>query len=892
MSICTLSQSETVNKISCGVCLLDVQRKDARSCTDLASASTHLCDFGICAECAWRGWSENSLSTPTDALLACPACSGEWRVGAFVELARRISPSALKCPKMESSIEEAVESGKASRVECAMACMINAQIASRCEQAIKSAQATEAELAAARFLRVMREIIHIARVLSAEADAQSNDFITANAGDALFLALPPQNVPETAAPLPSATRFGAFLAADEDAPPYAHLQTALIAPLVAIAAVEFRADKKSEFQPFPRTFEIGPQSDESNETRAARSMEMTSRMFHGDLARDATAQNSAVRAKWLKQRKDAICKAFSTKTSYAASMISNASELEKILCEAFLPDLAELPRIGKDQTLRVLVAPGQPLANAQIVAFKAPRDVGPYVAEDCFSKNSEAFYSEGGQMPPFAYAKFMTESDQTPPFFALSKFSKRAFQKDKNIVPAANDRAVQFACMIARCNGRVSLASSNIHFYPQCGVCSAPHCANCHEAIVVAPLIKNLVLPEAQKHKCNEDTLASMRTIANIARPCPGCLVQTERQSGCDYMSCTQCHTSWYYSTGQKVSYSYATPRATVRSRNISLRKVPKRVSFKNFVLNKRCGPNWNAPGRLPLSESANDGFTNEDHWDLVLRQARLEAKARLERGAADDWWLEWLADVAAREADAAKFVDAPNKVGDIYMLAAKVGGRQMLLELVNMFTVGFAILQNRILKHSHDLEESFWSRTAFVHHLAGILPLSFLIERASAWHRRVLALQCAYVAMSAFADDLHRLMQCEAPALLVALGTEKIMSARLEDLPGFGELVSKANREFDSLVRTFRFTFLPSARNPNFTAPCFLSDAQRPLVEKATDETCSALAWKSIFSLAESSIDELCGTTHVWSLKNQHGEDAQRPATGAGQNAVHIRSI
>lgn len=88
------------------------------------------------------------------------------------------------------------------------------------------------------------------------------------------------------------------------------------------------------------------------------------------------------------------------------------------------------------------------------------------------------------------------------------------------------------ACPTTGCNGFLNEEFS-------CGLCKTDVCKSCHEI-------------NTDDHKCNEDTVASVKALKAEARPCPSCSTLISKIDGCDQMWCTQCKTTFSWRTGQK----------------------------------------------------------------------------------------------------------------------------------------------------------------------------------------------------------------------------------------------------------------------------------------------------------------------------------------------------
>jgi len=71
-----------------------------------------------------------------------------------------------------------------------------------------------------------------------------------------------------------------------------------------------------------------------------------------------------------------------------------------------------------------------------------------------------------------------------------------------------------------------------------CGVCDTVVCKKCLE-------IKD------DEHKCDPNTLETVKALKKETRNCPKCQTLIYKISGCDQMYCTQCHTPFSWTTGE-----------------------------------------------------------------------------------------------------------------------------------------------------------------------------------------------------------------------------------------------------------------------------------------------------------------------------------------------------
>lgn len=72
-----------------------------------------------------------------------------------------------------------------------------------------------------------------------------------------------------------------------------------------------------------------------------------------------------------------------------------------------------------------------------------------------------------------------------------------------------------------------------------CRLCDRKICNHCRE-------------PKAIDHKCNEDTLSTVKLLREDTKPCPQCATPIHKISGCRQMWCPQCHIHYDYYTGKR----------------------------------------------------------------------------------------------------------------------------------------------------------------------------------------------------------------------------------------------------------------------------------------------------------------------------------------------------
>ena len=97
----------------------------------------------------------------------------------------------------------------------------------------------------------------------------------------------------------------------------------------------------------------------------------------------------------------------------------------------------------------------------------------------------------------------------------------------------SNSNKFIFRCPVNECRGFLSSRW-------KCGVCNSWVCAECRE-------IKRSENDE--EHKCDPDTLKTIKIMEKEAKNCPKCACLIIKISGCDQMFCTNCHTAFNWKT-------------------------------------------------------------------------------------------------------------------------------------------------------------------------------------------------------------------------------------------------------------------------------------------------------------------------------------------------------
>lgn len=73
----------------------------------------------------------------------------------------------------------------------------------------------------------------------------------------------------------------------------------------------------------------------------------------------------------------------------------------------------------------------------------------------------------------------------------------------------------------------------------ECGVCNSKACSECHE----------LLDPNNREHKCKPEDVETAKMLMQDSKPCPGCAVLIFKISGCNQMWCSNCGTTFDWTT-------------------------------------------------------------------------------------------------------------------------------------------------------------------------------------------------------------------------------------------------------------------------------------------------------------------------------------------------------
>ena len=93
-------------------------------------------------------------------------------------------------------------------------------------------------------------------------------------------------------------------------------------------------------------------------------------------------------------------------------------------------------------------------------------------------------------------------------------------------------------CQNGNCRGMLNeiMINNNKQYY--CQLCTKSTCPSCLEVI-------------SDNHKCNKETVETIKTIQTESKPCPKCGERISKIDGCDQMWCVECKTTFSWNTGK-----------------------------------------------------------------------------------------------------------------------------------------------------------------------------------------------------------------------------------------------------------------------------------------------------------------------------------------------------
>ena len=94
-----------------------------------------------------------------------------------------------------------------------------------------------------------------------------------------------------------------------------------------------------------------------------------------------------------------------------------------------------------------------------------------------------------------------------------------------------------------------------------CPMCNVHVCKNCYEIKEIKEKLGESKNDKIEyNHTCNPNSIESFKLINKETRPCPQCSARIFKISGCDQMWCTQCHVTFSWTTGMKVTGNIHNP--------------------------------------------------------------------------------------------------------------------------------------------------------------------------------------------------------------------------------------------------------------------------------------------------------------------------------------------
>ena len=114
--------------------------------------------------------------------------------------------------------------------------------------------------------------------------------------------------------------------------------------------------------------------------------------------------------------------------------------------------------------------------------------------------------------------------------------------KYRKVVPEKTTVHFSIHCPVNECKGFIESTSW------ECGLCKVSVCKKCHEC------------KTDEEHICIEANVETAKLIKKDSKTCPGCATLIFKISGCNQMWCTQCHTTFLWTTGAIVQGNIHNP--------------------------------------------------------------------------------------------------------------------------------------------------------------------------------------------------------------------------------------------------------------------------------------------------------------------------------------------
>lgn len=104
--------------------------------------------------------------------------------------------------------------------------------------------------------------------------------------------------------------------------------------------------------------------------------------------------------------------------------------------------------------------------------------------------------------------------------------------KNTELTPVTIEARPTYPCSKGGCRGFLEKDFS-------CGMCETQHCKKCRDVKL------------NDEHKCDPNTLETIKLMEKDTKPCPKCAVPIFKIEGCDQIWCVQCHTAFSWKTGK-----------------------------------------------------------------------------------------------------------------------------------------------------------------------------------------------------------------------------------------------------------------------------------------------------------------------------------------------------
>lgn len=143
-----------------------------------------------------------------------------------------------------------------------------------------------------------------------------------------------------------------------------------------------------------------------------------------------------------------------------------------------------------------------------------------------------------------------------------TKFDKITRENDK-FITKEEERSVT-KCYSILCEGYINVDSYT------CNVCDTEYCKECEQ-------VNN------KNHICDENILESLKLIDTFIS-CPKCQVKVIKESGCNYITCSNCNNNFYYVTGEASEHGSHSKNKLVEHKEHKLHVLYRDEYPMNFI--------------------------------------------------------------------------------------------------------------------------------------------------------------------------------------------------------------------------------------------------------------------------------------------------------------------